>query len=150
MSVTQVGAPPDLKRAGKRFGYGVAIAINVAMLVVVQNILDWGWLPFLTPEFNDVVPWMSLGLIATIVANVVYQFTDTPVVKSTGQILVNVISILVTYQLFLVFPFDFSGSAFGWSVVIRILLVLAIVGAGVGVLVEAVKLASNESRQERR
>lgn len=150
MSITQLGASPDLRRAGRRFGYGVAIAVNVAMLIAVQYILDWGWLPFLTPEFGDVIPWISLGLTATILANVVYQFNDGPVVKSIGQILVNLISIFVTYQLLVVFPFDFSSSTFEWDLIVRILLILAMVGAGVGVVVEAVKLASSGLQQERR
>jgi hypothetical protein len=50
----------------------------------------------------------------------------------------------------LVFPFDFSGSTFNWEVVFRILLVMAMVGAGLGVLVEAVKLASCELQGERK
>jgi len=150
MSVTQIDVPPELRQAGRRFGYGVAIAINVALLIVVQYILDWGRLGFLTDAFADVVPWISLGLVATIVANLVYQFNDTPIIKSTGQILTNLISIFVTYQVYLVFPFDFSGSTFDWEVIFRILLVLAMVGAGIGVLVEAIKLASSEFQQERR
>jgi hypothetical protein len=150
MSVTPVGISSDLKRAGRRFGYGVAIVVNAVLLIAVQNILDWGWLPFLTDDFADVVPWISLGLGTAIVANVVYEFNDTPFIKSTGQILVNLVSIFVTYEIYLVFPFDFSGSTFSWEVVMRVLLVLAMVGAGVGVLVEAVKLASSGSRHEER
>jgi hypothetical protein len=150
MSAIGTHISPDLRRAGLRFGYGVAVAINVAMLIAVQYILDWGWLPFLTHEFADVVPWISLGLVATIVANLVYQFNDTRIVKSTGQILTNLISIFVTLQVYLVFPFDFSGSTYNWEITFRILLVLAMVGAGIGVLVEAVKLASREFQQERR
>lgn len=150
MSATGTYASPDLRRPGRRFGYGVAIAINVALLIFVQNILDWGTLAFLTDEFADVVPWISLGLAATILANLVYQFNDTRIIKSTGQILTNLISIFVTYQVLLVFPFDFSGSTFNWELMFRILLVLAMVGAGIGVVVEAVKLASSEFQQERR
>jgi hypothetical protein len=150
MSVTHIDDPPDLKQAGRRFGYGVAITVNVAMLIVVQFILDWGWLPFLNDEFADLIPWISFGLVATILANLVYEFNDSAVVKSTGQILTNLVSIFVTYQVLLVFPFDFSGSTFDWEVVFRILLVIAMVGAGIGVLVEAVKLASSELQGERR
>ena len=150
MSVAQLEVSSDLKRAGRRFGYGVAIAVNLAMLIGVQYILEWGWLAFLTDEFAGLVPWISFGLATTIVANLVYEFNDTPVVKSTGQLLANLISIFVTFEVYLVFPFDFSGSTFSWDVVMRVLLVLAMVGAGVGVLVEAVKLASNGSRQEER
>lgn len=150
MSVTQIEISPELKRAGKRFGYGVAVVINVAMLIVVQYVLDWGWLPFLTDEFAAVVPWISLSLIASIVANLVYQFNDTTTVKSTGQILVNLISIFVTYQVLLVFPFDFSAYAFNWEIVVTVVLILAMVGAGIGVLTEAVKFASGERDKERR
>ena len=150
MSATQLEVSPDLKRAGRRFGYGVAIAVNVALLVVVQYILEWGWLAFLTDEFADLVPWISFGLAATIVANVVYQLNDTAVVRSTGQILVNLISIFVTSRILAVFPFDFSLSIFDWEVIVRVLLVLAMVGAGIGVLTEGIRLAAGEPRQERR
>jgi hypothetical protein len=112
------------------------------MLVIANNILDWGWLPFLTDGFAQVVPWISLGLVATIVANAVYQFNDTLAVKSTGQIGVNLISVFVTYQIWQVFPFDFSAYEFNWEAVVRVLLVLAMVGAGIGVLAEGAKLAS--------
>jgi uncharacterized membrane protein len=71
-------------------------------------------------------------------------------VKSTGQILVNLITIFVTYQVFWVFPFDFSGSEFNWAIVVRIVLILTMVGSGIGVLTEAFKLVSSESERERR
>lgn len=141
MSTMQIDVPPGLRRAGTRFGYAIAVVINLAMLIVVQNILDWGWLPFLTDEFADVVPWISFSLVVAIVLNLVYQFNDTIPVKSTGQILSNLISIFVTYQVLIVFPFDFSESTFDWALVTRIVLILAMVGAGIGALTEAMKLA---------
>jgi hypothetical protein len=138
----QLDVSPELKRVGRTFGYGVAAVINLVMLIVVQNILDWGWAPFLTDEFAQVVPWISLSLVASIVANLIYEFNDTRFVKSTGQILTNLISIFVTYQVLTVFPFDFSAYDFNWALIVRIVLILAMVGAGIGVLTEAVKLAA--------
>lgn len=150
MSVAHIGLSPELKRTGRRFGYGVAIVINAAMLITVQYILDWGWLPFLTEEFAVLIPWISLSLIASILANFVYEFDDSQFVKSTGQILVNLISIFVTYQIYQVFPFDFSGSSFNWEVTTRVVLILAMVGAGIGVLTQTIKLAWSEPEHERR
>lgn len=150
MSTTQIDISPELKRVGRRFGYGVAVVINLVMLVVVQNILEWGWAPFLTDEFAQVVPWISLSLVVSILANLVYQFDDTRFVKSTGQIVTNLISIFVSYQVLLVFPFDFSAYDFNWALIVRIVLILAMVGAGIGMLTEAVKLASAEPHRERR
>ena len=45
---TFIDVSPELKQSAKRFGYVVAIGVNLVMLFVVQNILEWGWLPFLT------------------------------------------------------------------------------------------------------
>jgi hypothetical protein len=150
MSTAQVDFSPEVKRFGRRFGYSIAIGINVVMLIIVQNILDWGWLPFLTDDFADLVPWISFSLGASIVANVVYIFNDDRVVKSTGQIAINLITLVVTYQVFSVFPFDFSAYSFDWALVTRIVLILAMVGAGIGTLAEVYKLASGEPRSERR
>jgi hypothetical protein len=150
MSTVQIDVSPELRRVGRRFGYGVAVVINLVMLIVVQNILAWGWVPFLTDEFAQVVPWISLSLVVSIVANLVYQFDDSRLVKSTGQILTNLISIFVSYQVLVVFPFDFSTYDFNWALIVRIVLILAMVGAGIGVLTEAVKLAAAEPDKERR
>ena len=149
MSTTHIDLSPDLKQLGRQVGYAVAVAVNLVMLVIAHNILDWGWLPFLTGDFAQVVPWISLGLIASIVANAIYQFNDTLIVKSTGQIGVNLISVFVTYQIWQVFPFDFSAYDFNWGVLVRVLLVLAMVGAGIGVLAEATKMAFGDPTEAR-
>lgn len=145
MSTSYLEISDESKQAARRVGYVIAIVINVAMLVIVQNVLEWGWPAFLTDEFVDVVPWISLSLIASIVVNVIYQFDDSPTVKSIGQIGVNLISVWVTYTVLTVFPFDFSAYAFNWEVVTRVVLILAIVGAGIGALVEGIKLVSSLS-----
>jgi phage shock protein PspC (stress-responsive transcriptional regulator) len=150
VSVKQVQVSPGLRRAGRRLGYGIAVVVNVIMLILVRNILDLGWLGFLTDEFEQVVPWISLSLVVSIVVNLIYQFDDTPVVKSGGQIGSNMISFLVTYRILTVFPFDFSTYAFDWEFVARVVLVLAMVGAGIGMLVETYKLVSHEPERERR
>jgi hypothetical protein len=149
MSTTHIDVSPDMKRVGRRFGYAVAVVVNLVMLVIVQNVLDWGWPPFLTDDFTQVVPWISFSLVVSILANVVYQFNDDPTVKSTGQIGVNLISILVTYQMWQVFPFDFSAYQFDWAIVVRVLLILAMVGSGIGAVTEAMRLARGASRKRR-
>jgi hypothetical protein len=149
MSTRQLDVSPELRKTGRRFGYTVGIVINVAVLIVVQNILAWGWLPFLTDEFVEVVPWISLSLTMSILANLIYEFNDDPPVKSAGQVVVNVVSVLATYQIFKVFPFDFSTYSFNWGVVTRVVLILAMVGAGIGAATEAIKLAAMAREKER-
>lgn len=149
MSTTPLDISPELRQAGRRFGYGIAVIVNTLMLVVVLNVLDWGWFSFLTDEFTDVIPWISLSLIVSIVVNLVYQLNDTTPVRSTGQILMNLVSIMVTLHVIQVFPFDFSAYQFSWEIVARVVLILAMVGAGVGIITEAIKLVSGDARQRK-
>ena len=148
MTVSRIDMPPRLRSAGRRAGYGVAVVVNLVLLVIVQFILDWQWLPFLTEEFRALVPWISLSLVAPIAANLVYQFDDSTPVRSTGQILCNLVSLVVTYEVFEVFPFDFSAYDYNWEAIVRFVLILTMVGSGVGVLTEAVKLTSNKRDDE--
>ncbi len=148
MTLVQPQVTPELKQTGRRVGYGVAIVINVVMLVIVQNILAWGWLPFLTEEFSEVVPWISFSLGVSILVNVVYLFDDRRGVKATGQILTNLIAMVVTYRMLQVFPFDFSAYEFDWAIVARVVLILAIVGSALGAIAEIVKLASGASKRK--
>jgi hypothetical protein len=149
MSDVLVEIPEDLKRSGRRAGYVIAIVVNLALLVVVQNILDWGWLPFLTTDFAQVVPWVSMSLIVTAAMNVVYLVDERPDVKSWGQIGINLIGLLITYRVWQVFPFDFSASQFDWTVLTRVVLILGMVGSGIGLLTEATKLASRHIDERR-
>jgi hypothetical protein len=144
MQATRVDVSPEVRRFGRRAGYIVAVIINVLMLIVVQNILDWDVLPFLTDRLEQVVPWVTLSLTATIVANLIYLFKDAQAIRSTGGIVTNLISLIVTYQIYQVFPFDFSAYDFNWEVVTRVVLIVAMVGAGIGMLTESIRLASGE------
>jgi hypothetical protein len=55
----------------------------------------------------------------------------------------NLVSLFVTYQVFTVFPFDFSRSGFDWTLTARIVLILAMIGVAVGMLTEAIRLTQS-------
>jgi hypothetical protein len=128
------------KRVGRKVGYAVAIACNIALLVIANNILDWGWLPWLTEEFRQVLPVMNVSLGASIAANIVYLVYDPPGFKATAELGLLIISLIVTIRFLQVFPFDFTAYEFGWGTLARWLLVLAIVGICIGMLVQVVQL----------
>lgn len=134
--------PTRLPEIGRKAGYSFAVLINLAILIVVQNLLDWGWPPFLTPEFAEVLPWISLSLAASIVANLIYVVQDRPPLRYAFEVVVNLVSIYATYKMFVVFPFDFTGYDFDWAMVGRLLLVLAMIGAAIGAIVNLAKLAN--------
>jgi hypothetical protein len=128
------------KRVGRKVGYAVAIACNIALLVIANNILDWGWLPWLTDEFSDILPVMNVSLGASIAANAIYLFYDPPGFKAAAELGLLIISLIVTIRFLQVFPFDFTAYEFGWGTLVRWLLVLAIVGISIGMLVQVVQL----------
>ena len=126
---------------GKRFGYFLAAVINVALVYVVNNLLAWDVAPFLTNDFEKVLPIITVSLVATAVANVVYLFYDARWFKSLTQIGLLGISIAATARFYTVFPFDFSDYEFDWATIAKVVMIIAIVGAAVGIISEFVKLS---------
>jgi hypothetical protein len=129
-------------RASRRFGYLVAIGGNAVMLYVAQHLLDWGWPRFLTDEFDEVLPIMTVSFIAGMVANALFVVYDAGWFKSLGNVVTMSIGFVVALRLLQVYPFDFSTYAVNWSWLVRTVLVVGMVGAAVGVLVESVKLVT--------
>jgi hypothetical protein len=142
MTTFQLEIPPETRQKGRQAGYIIAIVVNLVMLLVAQNILEWGWAPFLTSDFASILPWISFSLIASMAMNAIYLLDDRPDVKSLGQMTINLISLIVTYRIWQVFPFDFSAYDFNWDLLTHVILILAFVGSGVGLAAETLKLAN--------
>jgi hypothetical protein len=149
MQTVEMPRTDELKRVGRRFGFGIAVVINVALLVVVQNLTSWDVLPFLTTEFDSVVAWISLSLIVGIVANFLYIVNDDQRLRSVGDLVTNLVSLVVTWRVFQVFPFDFSAYEFDWDLVARIILVVAIVGTFAGAIAAVTRLARGRRDEEK-
>lgn len=138
MFTTAPNRPTRRTDDGRRLGYAIAVLANAVLLYCVLNVLEWDVLPFLTGAWAEVVPWSAGALVVSILANLIYQFDDSPPVRATGDVATNLIGLLAAYRLFEEFPFDFSAYAFDWAIVARVLLVLAMVGAAVAIVVAVV------------
>jgi len=125
--------------AGRRLGYLIAIVVNAAFLAVAGNPSAWDLLPFLTDAFADVWPLLRLSLLATIAMNVIYLGYDDQAFRSTTQIALSGLALVVTLRLYDVFPFDFTAYDPAWEVGVRTVLVVAIVGTVIGIVVEVVR-----------
>jgi hypothetical protein len=131
--------------SGKRFGYAIAVAVNAALLWVILNIQSWDLLPFLTDRFSEVVPWLTLSLIVSILANLTYQFDHSPPVRAFGDLVTSLIGAWAAYRVLAVFPFEFTGDGFDGSTLIRVLLIVAIVGGAIGTIAAFVHLIAGRS-----
>lgn len=134
---------PQAPRAAREVEYVIAVAINAAALYGVYNILDWAWAPFLTEDFNRVIPILTFSIGATILANVLYMFYDPVWFKSITQVALLTIAMFVTGRIWQVFPFDFSAYDFPWTGTARAILVITIIGIMLGMISELVRLAGS-------
>ena len=132
----------------RRFGYVVAIIVNVALLYVFNNLLKWN-LPFLflTERFEDCLWAINLSLVATIVGNALFLGYDAQWFKSIVQIVLNVFGFRSVYTIYKIFPFDFEMVLVGQAV--RIALLVAMFGIVIGTVVEFFRFLSRKdgSRQ---
>lgn len=125
---------------GARVGYLIAIAINGVLLYVVRHLVEWDIVPFLTDDFDQVVPIISLSLMASLIVNGLRLLGVPEWFALLGDLVSTTISLVATLRIYSVFPFDFDDDGVPWDLVVRGLLLIAIFGTAVALIVVLVKL----------
>ncbi|MFW2381299.1 MAG: hypothetical protein ACN4GZ_06025 [Acidimicrobiales bacterium] len=123
----------------KRLGYLLAAALNGVMLWIASQLLDWGWPGFLTPEFDDVLPVITVSFVMSIIANLMYAWNDSWPIKPIGELVTSVVGFVAAQRIWEVFPFEFSGN--DWSWLVRLVLAAAMAGTAIGAFAQLVSLA---------
>jgi hypothetical protein len=126
--------------ATRRAGYVIAVFINATLLYLVNVWPGWQAVSFLTEDTRQVLGLVNLSLAAGVVANMVYLVHDAPWLKLPGDLITTGIGLAALVRVWQVFPLDFRGWSFDWSFLAHFLLVVGIVGAAIGILVEFVLL----------
>jgi hypothetical protein len=126
--------------AARRLGYVIAAAINVAMLSAVNVWPGWQALPFLTDDTPRVLGLVNLTLVANVIVNIVYVAYDPPWFKALADLTTTAVGLVSTSWVLRVFPFDFTGYAFDWALVVRIVLIVGVVGSAIAIVVQFVTL----------
>lgn len=137
-------AHQDPTPAGRRIGYVIAAALNLVGLWIVNNLLGWGWPPFLTESFRDLLPLIDVSLGASVVINLLWAWSDPPWFKHLAQIGLNLIGLLVTVRTWQIFPFDLSDYAPAWETIARIVIGVGIIGVIIGTVNEVAQFARSD------
>jgi hypothetical protein len=129
---------PGPGAGARRFGYLVAIIVNLILMYLANGVPNWN-VPVLTNDWPDVLWAVNLSLGATIVANLIFLAFDPWWFRRGTQIVLNVLSIIVFYTLYQVFPFDLGRALYEqvahWALLAVILaLAIAIVVEFVGLI----------------
>ena len=143
MAVTTTPTKQRPTVAARRFGYVVAVLVNLALLYAVNIWPGWDALPFLTGETTQVLTLVNASLVAGAAANGLYVVHDPRWLRAFGEAFTTAIGVVAMVALWRVFPFDFGDATFDWSLVVRILLALGIVGGAIAVLTNLVSLFSD-------
>ena len=133
--------PPRAPRSARRVGYAALIGVNIVAFWIVHNLLDWGWPPFLTSDFEQLLWLIDISIAVNVLFSVIYMWFDPTWFQSAAQVVVNAIGLILSIRTLQVFPFDFSPYDFNWGALARGILIVAIVGSSIGIITELVKLA---------
>ena len=133
-------AKPVVGPVSRRVGYAIAAALNVALLLILNETPGWEALPFLTDDFSLVLGVVNASIVAGVVANAVYVVADPAWVRALGDIVTTGIGLAAMVRLWQVFPIDFTVTAVDLDLVARLLLIVAIVGSVIGIVAAAARL----------
>ena len=128
------------RRTGRRIGYLAAILVNLLIYGFINVWPGWESFDFVTVEAADVVPLINLSIAVTILVNLVYVVYDGYRVKALGETITSAVTLLVSIVVLSVFPFDFSAYAFPWTLLTRIVLLVAVLGSGIAIIVNLGRL----------
>ncbi len=122
----------------RRFGYAIAIALNVAFIFLINEWPGWSSVPFLTDETETVIPILNAALVISIVVNAIYLIADPRWLRALGDTVTAAVSFFVTVVTLRVFPFDFSAYSFDWTMLVQVMLAVGLIGCLVGVIANLV------------
>jgi hypothetical protein len=131
---------PRAARGARRFGYVVSVAVNLVMLALIHAWPGWDVIPFLTAQTTDVLPYVDASIVATILVNTLYVVRDDRVVKASGDLVTNLVSMLCLIRFWQIWPFDFAEVWSGWQPLTYVLLGVATIGTAIGALVQVATL----------
>jgi len=137
--MTSTASTLKTSSSSRRVGYAFAVAINGVLLYLVNVWPGWQIIPFLTEDFRDVLGLVNASLIAGMVVNLFNLLLDWRWVRALGDLVTLAIGLAGLVLFWQVFPFDFPGG-FDWSLLVRIVIVLAMVGTVIGIIVQVVTL----------
>jgi len=115
----------------------VAIIVNIIFLYIVNNLLNWN-LSFIAPTFSEVLFILNISIIANIIANIGFLVYQKGWFRSIAQIILNVISFIVVYTLYTVFPFTFQSIWVTYALLL--ILIIGMVGLFISTIYEIVRL----------
>jgi len=131
-------------------GYIASVIINGILLWVMHQLPVWK--PFFLLPSYDLVLWaIDMSLIVQIALNVVLIFFHPLFFHYLTQVVFSLVGLVAVVVILQVFPVDFSFRLGVWAnTLFRVVLIAAIVGTGIGAIVNFVHFLRSLFRGEPR
>lgn len=107
------------------------LVVNLVLLYLLEVRPGWRAVPFLSAEAGQVVPLVAAALWTGVAVEALAVLVHTGWFRALGDLATSVVGLVATLRVWDVFPFDLPA---GWSVPVRVVLVLAVVGGVVGIV----------------
>jgi hypothetical protein len=137
-SVRSQGRPAPGTR---RFGYAVACLANLVVLYLIHVAPGWSALPFLTADTEQVLGVVTLAVVASLAANLLFLATDPRWLRALGEVVTTGVGLLALVRVWQVFPFDLPQSPLDVALVVRVVLAVGVVGSVIGIVAQFVAFA---------
>jgi hypothetical protein len=115
-------------------GYLVSVVIDVILLYAAQHLLQWD-VPWITPEWSDVVSAVSLSLAVSIVANALLLAYDEQWFHRLVDFVATGAALVAGYWIYLAFPFDFGAE---WNSLAHLVVGAVLLGLAIATVVTAI------------
>jgi hypothetical protein len=123
----------------RRFGYGVAALVNLALAWVVNVWPGWEAVPFLTEETTEVLPLVNVSLLVGFLTSLLFIVADPPWLKALVEIVTTGIAVAVVWRTYRVFPFDFGADSSLWDPLAEGFLIFLIFLTSLALVVQVVQ-----------
>lgn len=128
----------------RRFGYFLTIVVNIGVIFIANNLLNWNWVPFLTEDFALCLWAINLSLGASIFINFMFMFFDRKWFRGLMQSLSNVFAFISGYIFWRVFPLSLSESM-AKAVKLGLVIILGLIA--LGTLIELTNAVRHYNRE---
>ena len=126
-------------RAARRVGYLLGVAINLALIWLVNGDPGWRWATILTDDFARVVGLVTASLVVGAVLNLVYLVGDPAWLKRLGDAVTAAFAGVILVRLLVIFPFELSSWSPGKVSALRFGLGLLAVVMGIAAIANVVQ-----------
>ncbi len=117
--------------------YYIAIAVDIILLYFFNNIVFANIFFLSAKDLTNCLWAINLALGIGIIGNFIFLLYRPRWFRHLVQAVLNALAVLAVYVIFRVFPFTFTDDV--WRTVARIIMIIIMVGAGIGFVVEVVK-----------